>query len=178
MKLIEYLPEDYVKSAAVVELQESVEGVWLQMEADAQEVEKQLFIDTATWGLALWERIYGIETELEKPIEERRSVVKAKRRGAGTTTVEMIKNVSESFVNGEVAVEEHNSEYRFDIIMLSVIGIPPNMQDFKKIIEEIKPAHLNYAIIIKYNTWGMAKAAITWGRAKQRVWKDMKEVAF
>ena len=178
MKLIQYLPEDYVKSASVVELQEGIEGVWLQMEADAQEAEEQLFIDTATWGLAFWERIYGIETDLKKPLEHRRSVVKAKRRGAGTTTVELIKNVSESFVNGEVAVEEHNSEYRFDIIMLSVIGIPPNMEDLKRAINEIKPAHLDYAIIIKYNTWGMAKAAITWGEAKKRTWREMKEVAF
>ena len=80
-------------------------------------------------------------------------------RGTGTTTVAMIQNVSESFVNGEVAVVEHNDQYRFDIEMLSVIGIPPNMEDLKAVIEEIKPAHLDYRIIIKYNTWGMAKEA-------------------
>ena len=89
-----------------------------------------------------------------------------------------MQNVSESFVNGEVAVEEHNDEYRFDIVMLSVIGIPPNMEDLKRAIEEIKPAHLAYEIIIKYNTWGMVRnSQMTWGAAQERKWVEMKEVA-
>lgn len=176
--LMKYLPEDYQKSAEVIEIQEGIGGVWLEIKSDIEDLKAQLDLETATWGLVFWEMDYGIETDLSKDYNARRSVIKAKRRGTGTTTVEMIKNTAESFVNGEVDVEEHNEEYYFNVIMVSVIGIPPNMEDLKKTIEEIKPAHLDYYIIIKYNTWGMAKDAITWGEATGRTWQEMKEVAF
>ncbi|WMI81607.1 YmfQ family protein [Anaerotignum sp. MB30-C6] len=151
MRLIGYLPEDYKKSASVVQLQDAIQGEWDNLDQAVEALEEQLFIDTATWGIGYWESVCGITQNLSKDIQLRRSAVKAKLRGTGTTTVAMIQNVSESFVNGEVAVVEHNDQYRFDIEMLSVIGIPPNMEDLKAVIEEIKPAHLDYRIIIKYN---------------------------
>lgn len=91
----------------------------------------------------------------------------------------MIKNVSEAYVNGLVDVVEYNSEYRFEIVMMSTIGIPPNMEDLKATIDEIKPAHLDYEIIIRYNTWDMLKdARLTWDEVAQRTWTEVKEVAF
>ena len=47
---------------------------------------------------------------------------------------------------------EQNSVYKFQIIMETIIGIPPNVEDLKRSIEEIKPAHLTFEIIFKYNT--------------------------
>lgn len=179
MKLMKLLPEDYRKSYAVAELQEALEKAGTAAEKATEDLLLQMFLDTATWGITRWEGIYGVEGGNGKPLSARRSAVRAKMRGAGTTTVALIKNVSESFVNGEAAVVEHNEDYCFEIIMLSVIGIPPNMEDLRRAIEEIKPAHLAYEIIIKYNTWGMAKdSRITWGKAQERVWRDMKEVKF
>lgn len=178
MNLLKLLPEDYPRSSAVVELQKALEKLGTSAEEDVSDLLNQFFLDTATWGLSCWEKVYGVASDTTKSLAVRRSAVRAKMRGMGTTTVELVQNVSESFVNGEVAVEEHNDEYRFDIVMLSVIGIPPNMEDLKRAMEEIKPAHLAYEIIIKYNTWGMVKdSKMTWGTAKERSWAAMKEVA-
>ncbi len=178
MNLIYLLPDDYRKSVAVVELQSAIEQAGTAAELAVEDVMAQLFLDTATWGLTYWEKMYGIEGDVKKSYEIRRSVVRAKMRGVGTTTVEMMKNVAESFVNGEVEVIEENHLYQFQIKMLSVIGIPPNMEDLKQAIEEIKPAHLGYGIVIKYNTWGMVKdKPMTWGDAKKRTWQALKEVA-
>lgn len=177
--LMKYLPEYYQKSAEVIEIQEGIGGVWLKISTDIEDLKAQLDLETATWGLVFWEMDYGIETDVSKSYGERRSVIKAKRRGTGTTTVEMIKNTAESYVYGEVDVEEHNEEYYFNVIMVGVTGIPPNLEDLKRTIEEIKPAHLDYYIIIKYNTWGMVRdAGMTWAEAANRTWKEMKEVAF
>lgn len=178
MGLMDYLPEDYKKSPPTVEIQNALERMCSGIEDGTEDLRAQFFLSSATWGLQLWEWVYGIETDLTKDAELRRSVVAAKIRGKGTTTVEMIKNTAEAYVNGLVDVIEYNSEYRFEIVMMSVIGIPPSIEDLKATIDEIKPAHLDYRIIIKYNTWGMAKEAITWGRAQERAWRDMKEVAY
>lgn len=179
MGLMDYLPEDYKKSPPTVEIQVALERMTNGAEEDISDLREQFFLSTATWGLSLWEWLYDVDTDLTKDMEQRRSVVAAKIRGKGTTTVEMIKNVSEAYVNGLVDVVEYNSEYRFEIVMMSTIGIPPNMEDLKATIEEIKPAHLDYTIIIKYNTWGMLKdARLTWDEVAQRTWTEVKEVAF
>lgn len=104
----------------------------------------QMNIDTATWALEVYEREHGIVTELAKPLEERRSVVKSKMRGSGKLTATQIKVVADAFTNGNVSV---SFEEKIQIEFNSVIGTPPNMDDLKKALEEVKPAHL----AINYN---------------------------
>jgi len=119
-----------------------------------QDLLNQAFIDTATWSLDLWEEEYGITTNKLLSYEDRREIVKAKKRGRGTTTIEMIKNTAEAFSGGEVNVIPHNNEYYFTIHFIGVKGIPRNMAAFKDMLEIIKPAHLNYDFAFTYNTYG------------------------
>ena len=132
MKLIEYLPNDYTKSGSTLELLEALEKMWRKAQEDTEDFEKQLFLSTATWGLDFWEQMYGIENDESKGYEVRRSVVRAKIRGAGTTI-------------------EQNAQHKFVVMMASIIGIPPNIEDLRNTIKEIKPAHLDFEIVFKYN---------------------------
>ena len=101
---------------------------------------------------------FGVVSDPSKPIEQRRAVLVAKLRGQGTTTPEFIRSVAASYQYGEVSVDETSAPYTVQIIFESVIGIPPNMDDFVKTIEEVKPAHLVFEYIYKYNTWDMIEA--------------------
>lgn len=118
-----------------------------QLNADIDDVLAQFFIDTATWGLSRWESICGIPTDESKPIDQRRSVVKSKVRGIGTVTVGLIKDVAESYGNGQVDVIEDNVNYTITIKFVSDLGVPTNLNDIKNSLREIIPAHLaiNYA---------------------------------
>jgi len=174
--LIDYLPSRFQNSPEMVDIQKALGILVNLVEKERDLLLLQCNVETATWGLDLWEKEYGIATDKTKPYDFRRSRIKAKMRGQGTTTVEMIKNVAESFVNGLVDVVEHNEEYRFDVNMVSVIGVPPNMEDLRSAIEEIKPAHLAYEIILRYNTWKMA-SILTWGEASNFTWKQLREEA-
>ena len=152
MSLIDYLPEDYKKSAPTMEVLSGLEKLWDKLGGDVIDFQNQLTVQTATWGLGLWEWVYGIETDLTKSYKERRSVVEAKMRGASTSTVALIKSVAESYV-GAVRIEEVNSEYKFIIYMVDEVGIPENINDLKNTIREIKPAHLDFEIVFRYNTY-------------------------
>lgn len=101
---------------------------------------------------------FGVASDSKKPIEQRRAVIIAKLRGQGTTTSEFIKNVALSFQYGEVDVVEDEAPYTVRIVFESVLGVPPNMQDFINALEEVKPAHLVFEYIYKYNTWDMLEA--------------------
>ena len=113
----------------------------------------QCFIDTATWGLKYWEQFLGIPVDENKLAEYRRSVIKSKVRGAGTITVNLIKSVAESYSNGEVDVIENVAPYTFEVKFIGTRGIPPNLDDLKNAIEQIKPAHLAVTYAFTYFVW-------------------------
>ena len=134
----------------------------------------QCFVNTATWGLKYWEELLGIKTNVYKNIEFRRTTIIAKLRGQGTTTKSLIKNVAESFSNGEVEVIENNKNYSFTIKFVGSRGIPPNLADLKNAIEDIKPAHLGVLWEFLYNTWAYANK-FTWEKLSKTTWQDLKE---
>lgn len=168
-----YLPSFYNVSDVVINIQNAIGIEEEALKEGTQDLFKQLFIDTATWGLTNWEKYLNISSELNKPYEFRRTVIKSKLRGTGTTTVAMIKNVAESFSNGAVDVIEDNGNYRFTIKFTGVLGIPPNLEDFKAAIEETKPAHLSVVYEFTYNTWGMV-SGLKWSEAKLRTWDGLR----
>ncbi len=134
----------------------------------------QLWPQTATWGLSSWETALGLDTDISRDVEYRRARVISKLRGSGTTTVAMLKNVAESYANGQVKIHERPSEYAFDVEFVSRFGVPPNMDDLTAAIEEIKPAHLAFAYIIHYRTWRDI-ADRTWGSLATATWGDIRE---
>ena len=174
MDLIELLPGRLLNSKEVLDFENAINSIMIMAENEKDELLKQFNLETATWSLDIWEKQYGIKTDITKDYDLRRSRIKSKMRGTGTTTVEMIKNVAESFVNGLVEIVEHNEQYKFDIKMMSVIGIPPNMEDLKDAIEALKPAHLAYEIILKFNTHEMIRS-FTYNYLKEKTYIGIRE---
>lgn len=138
------------------------------------EAQAQLALDTATWGLTLWEKALGLSPEAGKDPEYRRSRCRSKLRGQGTTTAAMLRNVAESFSNGAVEIIEYPAESRFEVKFVGTIGVPPNMDDLTAAIEDIKPAHLAYSYLILYRTWDKV-AGMTWDEAGAYTWDQLKE---
>ena len=133
----------------------------------------QFFVDLADSSLERWEEELGIPVNNSKPVEFRRSVIKSKLRGTGTVTVQLIKNVSESYSNGEVDVTENNPANTFTITFVGTVGIPPNLDDLKNAIEEIKPAHLDVSYEFIYNTWNDLKP-LTWDHLSVYTWEELR----
>lgn len=104
-----------------------------------KDIQLQLDIDTASWGLTLWEKELQIKTDLNKPLDERRSVIKSRLRGSGKVDHITIKLVADAYTNGDVVVSFNG---HILVRFTSGYGVPPNLDDLKSILEEIKPAHL------------------------------------
>lgn len=139
-----------------------------------KDLQSQLFVNTSTWGLDFLERDYEIKTDLSKTYEERREVILAKKRGNGTVTKKMIKNTAKAFTNVEVDVIE-NKDYSFTVRFIGEKGIPKNLQDFKDMLEEIKPAHLAYNLEFTYTVWDFLKEKqLTWSSASEQTWDQLK----
>jgi uncharacterized protein YmfQ (DUF2313 family) len=168
-----YLPQeyaDYRESRAIIKA-EAAE--FEALNSAISDVLDQLFIDTATWGLTNWEQMSGIPVNEAKPIAERRSLIKAKRRGTGVVTSALIQNVINSYSGGDVQVTEDMPNYTIKIKFVSNLGTPTNMPDIQQVIRDIVPAHLAITYEYKYPLWSdWTTANKTWAQidAANKTW--------
>lgn len=173
--LMPYLPEYYQNSDVVKNVMYSESYEIGKVYVTLEDIEKQLYIDSATWGLSIFEKIYNITPKADSTFEERREVIKAKKRGRGTTTKAMIKNTAEAFSGGEVDITEHPENYYFTVKFVGAKGIPQNMSGFLNMLNEIKPAHLNYEIEYSFTVWNFIQSQLmTWDTAKAKTWDEIK----
>jgi hypothetical protein len=150
--MFDYMPKDYeelAESSAIVTAEASE---FETLNADVADVLDQFFVDTATWGLDMWESICGIATDISKPYDQRRSVIKSKLRGYGTVTTAFVQSVAESYANGDVDVIEDPANYTITVKFVSEIGVPPNLPDIEQALRDIIPAHLAVDFAFKYYT--------------------------
>jgi uncharacterized protein YmfQ (DUF2313 family) len=148
--MIGYLPGYY---SLYKEMRYMIQAEGLEIDDLQQKLNEtfdQHFVDTATWGLGRWETELGIKTKAGQPDDERRSVIKSRLRGVGTVTVTLMKSVAEAYDRGSIEVTEQPASYQFTIKFIDTLGAPPNIDDLKDAIEDIKPAHLNVIYEYKY----------------------------
>lgn len=129
----------------------------------------QCSLDVATWGLARWEKLFDVGTNMLLSYERRRELVSAKLQGQGTVTMEMIRNMAEVFSGSDVEVVEDNANNGFTVRFIGTKGIPQNMQGFIEILEMIKPAHLSYGFEYCYTIWE---------EINEYVWNDLQEITW
>ncbi|MED0758677.1 DUF2313 domain-containing protein [Aneurinibacillus thermoaerophilus] len=131
-----------IKNAEAIELD--------RIAAKRQDVFAQFDPETATWGIANWEKIFGIPIDENKPLQERRELVIAKMRFSETVTVATIKNVASAWLGGEVDVEEDYQNFAIIVTFIGKIGVPKNLDDIKKTLRELIPAHLGITYKFRY----------------------------
>lgn len=91
--LTDYVPDYYRElreSAAILDVETNEMHLLYRR---VYNVLDQFFVDTATWGLDYWEKIVGIETDKNIPLETRRKLIKERLQGFGTLTEERFREI-------------------------------------------------------------------------------------
>lgn len=171
--LMKYLPEYYQGVTEMEHLQASAgaqcgELAYAMADSDAQKT-----LESATWSLFRWEQMLGLTSDTGKSYATRREMIKAKLRGSGTTTPEMIRRTASAFSGGDVEVVDVPGAYSFEVRFVGTLGIPANMAGLIQILEEIKPAHLDYSFVYSYTWWDSLKQ-LTWNVAQARTWNELR----
>ncbi|EMJ5875283.1 DUF2313 domain-containing protein [Clostridioides difficile] len=143
MKLIDYLPS-FANNEIDIQIQEALENELLTLIDEKDDLLDQFFIDTATWGLDDWEDLLGIKINYKLDFDTRRSNIKAKLRGKGTTTIEVIKAISEAYTKTNVDVEVFSNLFSFTLSFITNNCSYNTILELDKKIEEIKPCHLEH----------------------------------
>lgn len=174
--LLQYLPEYYrVPGGTMATLLGAAAGEIGVLLYSIDDVLTQFSANMATWGLSRWEQELGMTVDSSKPAERRRQQILAKLRGTGTVTRRMLIDTAAAFSGGEADVLEYPAESRFVIRFIGFLGIPPNLPEFIKLLNQIKPGHLNYSFEYSYVTWGdLRNYGLTWSQAKTMTWGQLR----
>ena len=138
---------------------------------------EQMRVNTATWGLALWEELTGIETDESLSDAERRRAVTARLCGSGTCNAAMIARLTRALTGYDCAVLEQADQYTFTLRFVgdqtAFVEFP--LDSIRAAVEEVKPAHLKF--VIAGITWrDIEAAALTWAglEAQFPYWSDIE----
>ncbi len=175
MDLINLLPGYYEENVTMQLLQEILSDETNKLDEEMMAAVHECAAMTSSKLLKRYEEIFGLETEAGKSDAFRRERIAAKISGRGTTTKAMLKDIASRYSNGDVEVLEDNAKNKFTIKFVGTLGIPGNMDDLKKTIEEIKPAHLEVNYEYVYNTWNDV-GALTWDQAASYTWEGIRTV--
>jgi hypothetical protein len=172
--LMRLLPNYYRSSIVMQAVLNAFEAECNKLSADAVDTENQFFVILSDRELQRYEQDLGLAVENNLSVEARRGRILSRLRGTGTVTKEMIRNVANSFVNGEIDIIEQPSDYTFIVKFISKKGVPPRIDDVKNAIEMIKPAHLTVEYIFTYRTWQEVLNLIAdWQEAKSYSWDSL-----
>lgn len=115
---------------------------------------KEFFLDTATGiGLEALEHRLGIVVDHLKPIEQRRSLVKARRRSRKKVSLSVIDSICEAWINGLVDTSITGSKIKVKFV--SVGGVPDKLEDLQETLQKSMPSHLDIEWEFTYLTWFM-----------------------
>lgn len=99
-----------------------------------------------------WEKWFELEKQPTWTLEDRVERLVYTFNSRGFFTPKFLKSQAMIFTNGEIEIFEDYSKYHFTIQFTSVIGIPPNLDNFKQMVNINKPAHLTFDIKFRYRT--------------------------
>lgn len=122
-----------------------------EIEVTTKDFLMQLFPQTATWGLAIWEKLCGLTINPKLSIEARRGKIITKLSRISPMTIFELKRILSYFAD-TIDVKEYPNDYSFDVTFGSYSSIGDKLSEMYEIIEEVKPAHLDFRAIFDYVT--------------------------
>lgn len=177
IKLIEMYPM-YLDNKTTRAILEACDFQIESLEQSIEELVKEFNIKTSTEMLPIWAEFVGIDDNSTLDIETRRSNILASLKVQEITTVEVIKKIAESYSHGECRIIEIPEEYKFQIKFTGTKGIPSRLDEIKKTIRKVAPAHLDFEFIFTYMTWDEMEAYnLNWNQwdAKNLTWDEFEK---
>lgn len=119
-----------------------------------------------------WEKWFELSYEPTWSLEDRVDRLIYTFNSRGFFTPKFLKEQAKIFTNGEIEILENFPKYHFTIQFTSVIGTPPNLDNFKKMVIVNKPVHLTFDIKFRYRIWKELEN-YTWKQLEAYTWKEL-----
>lgn len=142
------LPVAYRTDKWVCDLLAAIQSLDDTQREQMLDITQQLFPASMTWALAIEERDAGLPST--GTLEERRTALIARWRGAGKCDVDLIQRVCDSWKNGEISVG-----FAKGVIVLTFVGaygVPEaaELAALQDAVEHTIPCHLAVSYLYRY----------------------------
>ncbi|MFZ4454345.1 putative phage tail protein [Salibacterium aidingense] len=194
--MVWYMPEFY-EEFAEVQAEITAEATEIgDLFGQIRDVHSQFYVDTATWGIPVWEREVGITSDNSRPLSRRRTEIKSRLRGFGALTSEKLTEIINAYdesIGYSVDDPAYTITFTFpagivrkETTYFSVadfrVGYSPaefvdeaavNMTEFQKDLRKLMPAHFAIDFAVTENT---AEVEVTSElRALQQQYRSVSE---
>ncbi|WP_300620318.1 putative phage tail protein [uncultured Fusobacterium sp.] len=122
----------------------------------------------------VWEKWLSLSQETTWTLQDRIERIIYTINSNQSCTEQFLEEQANIFTNGEIAIEQQFALYNFIIQFTSMIGTPPNIDNFRQMVDINKPAHLTYDIKYRYRTWGELEP-FTWEQLEKYTWQQLYE---
>lgn len=142
--LFEWITSIYDDCKIMVQVYEALGVQFDNVNYMFEDILKQMFPQTATWGLELWERRLNLPTNESENMENRRGKVIAKIQSKVTVNPETMAVITKNFTGADIKIIEWLKDWTF-----AVQTNAKNMNkafEIHKIIKRIKPSHMAYVL--------------------------------
>lgn len=146
-QMLDMVAPIYDRSKVALYLFQAI-GIVLQKETEfiAEDFIAQLFVQTATWGIPLWEEEYGIIPSPSWSLEQRRQNIIATLQYQAPITPKKLADRISAAIGSPASVIENVAPNTFEVV-LSKLTL--DYTPVRTIIDRIAPAHLIYNIHVE-----------------------------
>lgn len=117
-------------------------------------IHRNLFIDTASENLEIWERDFGIKNAKALNLRQRREQVMARWVSQfGQLTRGKLKQIIETFSNAECDLVSDYDTCIVTIKFVGKVGLPDNIEGLKDVLNIVLPAHWDYKFEFTFSPW-------------------------
>lgn len=146
----------YDKSYIALWLFEVIGREYDDMDKWSREIKREIFIQTCTWSIDIWEWVYGISTNPELSLAQRRAQIMAKQLQRPPINPAQIEGLLAAFTGCPVTVTDPSRPYTFSLLVdESNARFPVDYKAARELLNKVKPSHLatewNTIIVTEFN---------------------------
>lgn len=146
VNLSKYLPAFLTKDPEFAAKLAAESAAHEEVRQNLDDILKQFFVATATWGLAHWEDFLGITTDTNKTVDARRQAIIQKINGNNVVTLEFLTRLVNMYVaDGQAFIIDHPETYNVDILYHG--GQVLDYKELEMAVHTYIPAHLGFKLI-------------------------------
>lgn len=136
----------------ITDVVDSIQKVTGETRIDVEDITSCLIVTANAETCDKWETWLELDFEPAWTLQDRIDRIVYTINSKGFFTQEFLKTQANIFTNDEIEVEEQFENWHFIIKFTSVIGLPPNLDNFSRMVNINKPAHLTWVYKLRYRT--------------------------
>ena len=148
MRMLQMVTKDFYSRAYIAQwMFEAMGREYDEMAAWVRGLRYEVFPQTCTWSIAIWEWVYGYEPDDALSLDFRRQRILAHIIAQAPINPEVIRRGVAALTGAEVEINENVAPYTFGIV-LSQTEQPLNFIEVKRYVRRIKPSHLAFELLV------------------------------